>query len=168
MSQLPVYTTLVQSIPTNLLPNNADSFIIGIALGVNQTDLKEARALLIALVFHQWLEGLSLASVIIDGCFPLWKGIAMVLTYSLTCPVGIAIGIAIASTYDGESERARALQGAFNGVSAGMLLYISLVQLVAEDMGRFTPGRSSTGKRLASFAALAAGSAAMCLLAVWA
>ena len=68
------------------------SFIIGLALGVNQTDLKQARALLIALAFHQWLEGVSLASVIINGGFSLWKGIAMVMTYSLTCPVGIAIG----------------------------------------------------------------------------
>jgi zinc transporter 1/2/3 len=68
------------------------SFIIGLALGVNDKDLKQARALLIALAFHQWLEGISLASVIINGGFSLWKGIAMVMTYSLTCPIGIAIG----------------------------------------------------------------------------
>ncbi len=49
---------------------------------------------------------------------------------------GIA-GIAIASSYDPSSERARAAQGCLNGVSGGMLLYISLVQLVAEDMGKY-------------------------------
>ena len=32
------------------------SFIIGISLGVNTTDLVEVRALLIALSFHQFLE----------------------------------------------------------------------------------------------------------------
>ncbi|PNG99186.1 Fe(2+) transport protein 2, partial [Tetrabaena socialis] len=32
------------------------SFIIGLSLGVNQTDASEVRALLIALSFHQWLE----------------------------------------------------------------------------------------------------------------
>ncbi|EFJ44256.1 hypothetical protein VOLCADRAFT_106471 [Volvox carteri f. nagariensis] len=104
------------------------SFIIGLSLGVNQTDLKEVRSLLIALAFHQWLEGISLASVVIRGGFTARKGALMILTYSLTCPVGIAIGMAIAETYDGESTKSRGIQGAFNGVSGGMLLYISLVQ----------------------------------------
>lgn len=144
------------------------SFIIGLTLGVNQTDLGEVRALLIALSFHQWLEAVSLASVVNRGGFERWKGVLMILTYSLTCPVGIAIGIAIAETYDAESTTARAVQGAFNGVSGGMLLYISLVQLVAEDMSRFTPGRASASIRLLCSTALFAGAAAMCLLAVWA
>lgn len=53
----------------------------------------------------------------------------MILTYSLTCPVGIAVGMAIAETYDPDSTRSRGVQGAFNGVSGGMLLYIALVQV---------------------------------------
>ncbi|KXZ44706.1 hypothetical protein GPECTOR_63g33 [Gonium pectorale] len=144
------------------------SFIIGLSLGVNQTDLTEVRSLLIALAFHQWLEGISLASVVIRGGFSTWKGAAMILTYSLTCPVGIAVGMGIAETYDEESERARGVQGAFNGVSGGMLLYISLVQLIAEDMGRLVPGRDSARSRLGAFVALCGGAASMCLLAVWA
>lgn len=60
------------------------------------------------------------------------------------------------------------LQGTFNGVSSGMLLYIALVQLLAEDMGRFTPGRANAAIRLGCFAALCCGAACMCLLAVWA
>ncbi|KAG2429752.1 hypothetical protein HXX76_010536 [Chlamydomonas incerta] len=145
------------------------SFIIGISLGVNTTDLVEVRALLIALSFHQFLEGVSLASVVLRGGFSTVKGMAMVLTYSLTCPVGIAVGMAIASSYDEESERARGVQGTLNGVSGGMLLYISLVQLVAEDMGRFVPGSPGGGAsaRLLSFLALFLGAGSMCLLAIW-
>ncbi|PNH09823.1 Zinc transporter 3 [Tetrabaena socialis] len=145
------------------------SFIIGLSLGVNQTDASEVCALLIALSFHQWLEGISLASVVIRGGFSRLKGVAMVLLYSLTCPVGIAVGMGIAKTYDGESERTRGVQGAFNGVSGGMLLYVSLVQLIAEDMSVYVPGnRAQAATRMASFLALFAGAAAMCLLAVWA
>ncbi|GIL77054.1 hypothetical protein Vretimale_3218 [Volvox reticuliferus] len=144
------------------------SFIIGLSLGVNQTDIKEVRSLLIALAFHQWLEGISLASVVTRGGFSALKGGLMILTYSLTCPVGIAVGMAIAETYDAESTKSRGIQGAFNGVSGGMLLYISLVQLVAEDMGRLVPGRDSAMGRMACFAALCGGAASMCLLAVWA
>ncbi|PNW81418.1 hypothetical protein CHLRE_07g355150v5 [Chlamydomonas reinhardtii] len=145
------------------------SFIIGISLGVNTTDLVEVRALLIALSFHQFLEGVSLASVVLRGGFSTLKGAIMILTYSLTCPVGIAVGMAIASSYDAESERARGVQGTLNGVSGGMLMYISLVQLVAEDMGRFVPGSPSGGAsaRLLSFLALFLGAGSMCILAVW-
>ncbi|GFR42139.1 hypothetical protein Agub_g2985, partial [Astrephomene gubernaculifera] len=121
------------------------SFIIGLSLGVNRTDLTEVRSLLLALAFHQWLEGISLASVVVRGGFSMWKGAAMIATYSLTCPLGIAVGMAIAQSYDGESRRALGVQGALNGVSGGLLLYISLVQLVAEDMGRMAPGSGQGG-----------------------
>ncbi|KAG2434372.1 hypothetical protein HYH02_012387 [Chlamydomonas schloesseri] len=146
------------------------SFIIGISLGVNTSDLVEVRALLIALGFHQFLEGISLASVVLRGGFTMVKGMFMIITYSLTCPVGIAVGMAIASSYDAESENARGVQGTLNGVSGGMLLYISLVQLVAEDMGRFVPGspNGGAGARLISFLALFLGAGCMCILAVWA
>ncbi|KAG2495362.1 hypothetical protein HYH03_006630 [Edaphochlamys debaryana] len=144
------------------------SVIIGLSLGVNQTDLTEVRSLLIALAFHQWLEGIGLASVIVRGGFSRLKGCGMVLAYALTCPAGIAIGIAVAASYDPESELALGLQGAFNGVSGGMLLYISLVQLVAEDMSLMLPGRNSALIRMGCFTALATGAAAMCILAIWA
>ena len=49
-----------------------------------------------------------------------------------------------------------------------MLLYISLVQLIAEDMGRFSSSGRDGRLRLGCWAALAGGSAAMCLLAIWA
>lgn len=92
----------------------------------------------------------------------------MIIVYSLTCPVGIAIGIGVAETYDGESVRARGIQGAFNGVSGGMLLSISLVQLIAEDMSKAFNGGSGRGVRLLSYAALILGAGFMCMLAVWA
>ena len=107
--------------------------------------------------------------MVLRGGFSTLKGAIMILTYSLTCPVGIAVGMAIASSYDAESERARGVQGTLNGVSGGMLMYISLVQLVAEDMGRFVPGSPSGGAsaRLLSFLALFLGAGSMCILAVW-
>lgn len=92
----------------------------------------------------------------------------MVLGYALTCPLGIAIGIGIAETYDSTSTLARAVQGSLNGVSGGMLLYIALVQLIAEDLGRLTAGRGAAARRMAAFAAFCFGAGSMCLLAIWA
>ncbi|GIL58680.1 hypothetical protein Vafri_13673 [Volvox africanus] len=143
------------------------SVLIGIPLGTNQTDIKGLRLLLIALIFHQCVESISLGCVLTRGGFSVLKGAFMILTYSLACPVGIAVGMAIAKTYNAESTKLRGIQGVFNGVSGGMLLYISLVQLVAEDMGRLVPGRDSAMNRMACFAALCGGAASMCLLAVW-
>eukprot|EP00198_Chlamydomonas_reinhardtii_P012740 XP_001702077.1 ZIP family transporter [Chlamydomonas reinhardtii] len=147
------------------------SLIIGVAVGVITEDVAQVRALLIALSFHQWLEGLGLGSVIARGGFSTLKAAAMAGFYSLTCPAGVAAGMALARLYDPESEVARGVQGTLDGVSGGMLLYISLVQLVAEDMGRFVPaggeGGAGAGRRLMSFAALCGGAGAMCLLAVW-
>ncbi|KAG2429753.1 hypothetical protein HXX76_010537 [Chlamydomonas incerta] len=150
------------------------SLVIGLAVGVITEDVAQVRALLIALSFHQWLEGLGLGSVIARGGFSRAKAAAMAGFYSLTCPAGVATGMALARLYDPDSEVARGVQGTLNGVSGGMLLYISLVQLVAEDMGRFVPGGGAgggggagTGRRLMSFAALCGGAGAMCLLAIW-
>jgi hypothetical protein len=57
-------------------------------------------------------QGLSLGSVVrgVRGGFGTAKGVAMILTYSLTCPVGIAVGVAMADSYDPESITARGVQ----------------------------------------------------------
>lgn len=44
------------------------------------------------------------------GPAPRHAGFMMVLAYSLTCPVGVAIGIGVADTYDPESTTAVATQ----------------------------------------------------------
>ncbi|GIL86063.1 hypothetical protein Vretifemale_14317 [Volvox reticuliferus] len=116
------------------------SFIIGMSLGANRTSISQVRALLIALSFHQALEGFSLASVINGAGFSIYRAALMVVTYSVTCPLGVTIGIVIAASYDPDSTQGRAAQGCLNGVSGGMLLYISLVQLVSEDMGKYLIG----------------------------
>jgi zinc transporter 1/2/3 len=71
---------------------------------------------------HQGLEGLALGSVLALTRFPLVKKVLMVAAYSLTTSVGIAIGIAVSQGYDPDSVTAKAVQGALNGVSGGMLL----------------------------------------------
>jgi len=112
------------------------SFIIGLTLGVDQSDIATVRALLIALSFHQFLEGVALGSFITQAFLPRWKSISMVVVYSLTCPAGIAIGLRVADSYNASSVTALAVQGVLNGVSGGLLLYIALVQLIAEDFSR--------------------------------
>jgi zinc transporter 1/2/3 len=51
----------------------------------------------------------------------------------LTTPVGIGIGIAISSVYDENSPTALIVEGVFNAASAGILIYMALVDLLAAD-----------------------------------
>ncbi|KAK4837174.1 hypothetical protein QYF36_003384 [Acer negundo] len=57
----------------------------------------------------------------------------MVLFFSLTTPVGIGIEIGISNVYDENSPTALIVEGIFNAASAGILIYMSLVDLLAAD-----------------------------------
>ena len=74
----------------------------------------------------------------------------------------------IAETYNAESVTAVATQGVFNGVSAGMLLYIALVHLIAEDVSRRDVVKQPAWLRPASYACLLLGAAFMAILGIWA
>ena len=72
----------------------AHSIIIGIALGIESGS--EFTTLLVALSFHQFFEGLALSTVVAEAKFKRpFAAIFTVIFYSLTTPLGIAIGIAI-------------------------------------------------------------------------
>lgn len=79
------------------------------------------------------MEGLGLGAVVGAAGFSRTKAITMCVIYSLTTPIGVAIGIATSSTYDSSSVKALAVNAVFNGVSAGLLLYVGLVTLVVEE-----------------------------------
>ena len=82
----------------------------GIALGVTVDKCGQAVALTVALVFHQGLEGIGLGSAIVKACFTTGKAVAMVVTYAVMTPLGIAIGMALAGSYDPESTTALGVQ----------------------------------------------------------
>ncbi|KAG9258142.1 ZIP zinc transporter-domain-containing protein [Emericellopsis atlantica] len=90
---------------------------------------------LIAISFHQSFEGLALGSRIAAIQFP--KGSLrpwlMVLAYGTTTPIGQAIGLGLNGVYDPASAPGLLLVGFMNAISAGLLLYAGLVQLLAED-----------------------------------
>jgi zinc transporter 1/2/3 len=101
------------------------SFIIGISLGV-ALPRSEAVALMVALTFHQLLEGIMLGTLLITLSTSLRMIVLAVAAFAVTCPVGVAVGIGIALSYDSHSTAAMASQGVINGVASGMLLYLAL------------------------------------------
>lgn len=62
------------------------------------------------------------------------KPLLMGFIYCLTTPIGIAIGIGIHSTFNGNSPSAILAQAILDSLSAGILLYSAYVELIAMEM----------------------------------
>jgi zinc transporter 1/2/3 len=93
--------------------------------------------------------------------------VAMALLFSLTTPVGIGVGIAISSVYNETSPTALVVQGLLEAAAAGILVYMALVDILAED---FTKPRVQSRARLqlGLNVSLLLGAGLMSLLAIWA
>jgi zinc transporter ZupT len=57
----------------------------------------------------------------------------MALAYGCTTPLGQAIGIATHTLYTPDSEIGLLVVGVMNAISAGLLVFASLVELLSED-----------------------------------
>lgn len=91
----------------------------------------------------------------------------MAIFFSLTTPVGAAIGIAISSSYNENSPPALVVEGTFNGLADGILIYMALVDLLAED---FMNPRVQTNLKIQLWVnvSLLLGAGCMSLLGRWA
>lgn len=142
------------------------SVIIGIALGASQSP-KTIRPLIAALTFHQFFEGMGLGGCIAQAELKSKVILIMIAFFSLTTPVGIGIGIGISNVYDENSQKALIIEGVFNSASAGILIYMALVDLLAAD---FMDPRMRNNMKLQCGAnvSLLLGAGLMSLLAKWA
>ena len=140
------------------------SIIIGITLGVN-TDYNEVAVLLIALCFHQALEGISLGVAIALTTLDRVAKLLLVLLFCLTTPLGVAIGMGIESHYHEEAESGRLARGILNALVSGNLVYIALVEMIAEDFmaAKVQHNRALKTVMLLSLSVAAAGMAVIVL-----
>lgn len=142
------------------------SVIIGLSLGVSQSPCT-IRPLVAALSFHQFFEGFALGGCISQAQFKNLRATLMACFFAITTPMGIAVGAGISSIYNANSPRALVVEGILDSVSAGILIYMALVDLIAAD---FLSRRMSCNVRLqvASYMALFLGALSMASLAIWA
>lgn len=144
------------------------SVIIGLNLGVVG---EEFDTLYPVVVFHQAFEGLGIGARLSSIPFPRrlgWMPWALCLAYGLTTPIALAIGLGLATTYESSSFTASIVSGILDSISAGILLYTGLVELLARDF-LFNPNRTRDRTRiLFMLACLFAGCFLMALLGKWA
>ncbi|KFA65424.1 hypothetical protein S40285_00536 [Stachybotrys chlorohalonatus IBT 40285] len=141
------------------------SVFIGLTLGT--TDNLEV--LLIVLVFHQMFEGLGLGSRLADAPWPRskrWLPYLLALGFAVSTPIGVAAGIA---AHPSNANTQKLINGIFDAISAGILLYTGLVELLAHEfMFNEHMRRASLKTQHMAFGCVAFGVAVMALLAKWA
>ncbi|XP_010915264.1 zinc transporter 4, chloroplastic-like [Elaeis guineensis] len=142
------------------------SVIIGLSLGVSRNPCT-IRPLIAALSFHQFFEGFALGGYISQAQFSSLKETVMACFFALTTPGGIGLGLSVASFYDPDSPAAMVAEGLLDSISAGILIYMALVDLIAADvLDRLK--NSSISLQVGTCVALFSGAGLMSLLALWA
>ncbi|XP_027342680.1 zinc transporter 1 isoform X2 [Abrus precatorius] len=142
------------------------SVIIGISLGTAGS-IDTIKPLLAALSFHQFFEGMGLGGCISQAKFESRSTAIMATFFSLTTPIGIAIGMGVSSVYKENSPTALIVEGVFNSASSGILIYMALVDLLAADF--MNPRLQNNLKlHLGANISLLLGAGCMSLLAKWA
>ncbi|CAK8569848.1 unnamed protein product [Lathyrus sativus] len=142
------------------------SMIIGLSLGVSQSPCT-MRPLIAALSFHQFFEGFALGGCISEAKFKTSSATIMACFFALTTPLGVAIGTLVASNFNPYSPGALITEGILDSFSAGILVYMALVDLIAAD---FLSKRMRCSFRLQilCFCLLFLGAGFMSSLALWA
>ncbi|XP_050221447.1 fe(2+) transport protein 1-like [Mercurialis annua] len=142
------------------------SVVIGLSLGASSNTCS-IKGLVAALCFHQMFEGMGLGGCILQAEYNLFKKVMMAFFFAVTTPFGIAIGIALSKTYKENSPTALITVGLLNASSAGLLIYMALVDLLANDfMGQKLQG--SIKLQIKSYLAVLLGAGGMSVMAKWA
>ncbi|XP_006362613.1 fe(2+) transport protein 1-like [Solanum tuberosum] len=142
------------------------SIVIGISLGASNNTCT-IKGLVAALCFHQMFEGMGLGGCILQAEYKFMKRAIMAFFFAVTTPFGIALGIALSTTYEENSPRALITVGLLNASSAGLLIYMALVDLLAADfMGDKLQG--SVKLQIKSYMAVLLGAGGMSVMAIWA
>ncbi|DBA87606.1 TPA: hypothetical protein ACH3X1_004629 [Trebouxia sp. C0004] len=142
------------------------SIFIGITLGIS-SNADTVRSLMIALIFHQGNEGLALGVLFMKAGYNRVKYVLLAAAFIIVTPLGVAIGIGVSNNYNGESKAALGTEGVFDAVSAGILIYNGLCDLILPTFSDDELPQSWT-MQVAGFGALYTGAAIMALIGKWA
>ncbi|KAL8829361.1 MAG: hypothetical protein Q9170_006202 [Blastenia crenularia] len=145
------------------------SIFVGLTLAVAGT---EFNTLYVVLVFHQTFEGLGLGSRLAATPWPKskrWTPYILGVAYSLSTPISLAVGLGVRMTYSPGSQTALIINGVFDSISAGILIYTGLVELMAHEF-MFSPTmrRAKLPVVLSAFTVMCLGAGLMALLGKWA
>jgi solute carrier family 39 (zinc transporter), member 1/2/3 len=145
------------------------STVIGITLVVAGDSA--FKTLLVVIIFHQGFEGLALGARI-SSLAPVRTitptKILLGIAFSLITPAGMAIGIGVRNQFNGNDRSTLLAMGTLDAFSAGILVWVGLVEMWAHDWLNGELKRASWGKTLWGILCLMGGMALMGVLGKWA
>jgi solute carrier family 39 (zinc transporter), member 1/2/3 len=141
------------------------SIIMGISLGgMGAGETGSIKVLMIAFSIHQFLEGISLGCAISSADLPRSRTVGLITFFICALPVGILIGIGISSE---ETLTTTVIEGIVNSIAAGILIYVSMVEMMADEFGNEIV-RNNYLLKTQMIIGIALGIAGMAVLAIWA
>lgn len=145
------------------------SVFIGLTLAVSGD---EFNTLYVVLVFHQSFEGLGLGTRLAAVPWPRskrWTPYLLGAGYAISTPIAIAIGLGVRESFKPGSQTTLIANGVFDSISAGILIYTGLVELMAHEFMFSTyMQRASIKTVLTAFVTMCLGAGLMALLGKWA
>ncbi|KAH6689870.1 zinc-regulated transporter 2 [Plectosphaerella plurivora] len=141
------------------------SVFIGLVLATTE----DLVVLLIVLVFHQFMEGLGLGSRLATTSWPgrrSWLPYLFAICFAISTPIGTAAGLGAKPSSVADQMLTN---GIFDAISAGILMYTGLVELLAHEF-MFNPEMKKAGlpTQMLAFGSICFGAGVMALLAKWA
>merc|ERR1712098_647936 len=109
------------------------SILIGITLNV--TPNSYFTTLFIVILFHQMFEGLALGTRIaaLKSSTSFLTKVLMAGVFTLITPIGMAIGVGVLQHFNGNDPATIVSIGTLDALSAGILLWVGLVEMLAHD-----------------------------------
>jgi len=140
-----------------MLTLSIHSVITGIALGTEDR-ITQAVVILIAVLAHKSTAAFALGISLLRNQIPTRRAAALIGIFSLATPLGILLGALFMRMLSGRAEGL--FEAVFDALAAGTFLYIAIVDILDEELGR----RKALGLKF-SFALL--GFAIMALVEIW-
>ncbi|KAI5803508.1 zinc/iron transporter [Peziza echinospora] len=127
--------------------------------------------LLIVIIFHQMFEGLALGSrisLLPPSSSTFTSKFLMGGAFALITPIGMAIGLGVLNKFNGNDRHTLIAMGTLDSFSAGILLWVGLVEMWAADWLYGDLKSSGFFKTMVGIFSLMAGMVLMGLLGKWA
>ncbi len=138
---------------------------VGVSLGVAGNNYQ----LFIAVIFHQFAEGLGMGSRVAMANIKSRLTICLIdLLFSLSAPAGIAVGLAIKGSIENGSFAYNIVEGVVQALSGGILIYISGTHMMTPEIDESWSVKVQYWHRFAAYVGILVGSAAMAVMAIWA
>mmetsp|Transcript_44856 Transcript_44856/g.174089 ORF Transcript_44856/g.174089 Transcript_44856/m.174089 type:complete len:318 (-) Transcript_44856:335-1288(-) len=120
----------------------------GLAMGANARYAEKFYAILWAIIAHKFFAALALGLSLARNAkqLSLSTRITIAVIFSVMTPIGACLGVYLGTAYDEGSEGANLIRGSLTAFSAGIFIYISLVEILAEEFPQRPHHEKEAGK----------------------